>query len=62
MWEIDNNAQSLEKALNLDAGSAKHEYNFMFLATLNGHKVRVYTHPSNVAQSKVKIMSILIIG
>ena len=58
MLIVKNNSGAIEQALNLDEGSLREGCNFIFKATLNGHAVRVYTRPIDVAQSQLQIMSI----
>jgi hypothetical protein len=55
--EVKNNATAIEKALHLDAGSCKHEGNFQFSATLNGHRVLVNTEPVDDEQENINIYS-----
>lgn len=58
MLTVNNSAEAIEEALRLDKGSLREGCNFIFKATLNGHVVRVYTRPIDIAQSQLQIMSI----
>ncbi len=55
--KVENNATAIEKALHLDAGSCKHEGDFHFSATLNGHRVLVNTEPADNEYEFINIYS-----
>lgn len=44
---IKNDAREIEKVLELDEGSVKHLYNFIFEGTKDGSKVTIYTKPAD---------------
>lgn len=54
---VKNLASEIEKVLHLDSGSCRHEGNFQFIATLNGHRVLVNTEPADDEQEYVNIYS-----
>lgn len=42
---IKNHTNVIEKALHLDTNSCKHEGNYQFSATLNGHRMLINAEP-----------------
>lgn len=55
---VTNHSEALEKALNLDSGSVRHEANFRFSGTLNGHKIFIYTWPVDEDANQIKVNNI----
>ncbi len=55
--KVKNSATAIENALHLDSGSCRHEGNFQFSATLNGHRVLVNTEPIDDEQEYIEIYS-----
>lgn len=54
---VKNHTTAIENALHLDAGSCKHEGDFHFSATLNGHRVLVNAEPADDEQEYITIYS-----
>ena len=55
--KVKSHAAAMENALHLDAGSCKHEGDFHFSATLNGHRVLVNAEPEDDEQEYITIYS-----
>lgn len=55
---VKNHANAIEQALRLDPNSCKHEGNYQFSATLNGHRVLINAEPVDDEQETINMYSI----
>lgn len=55
---IKNHTNAIEKALHLDPNSCKHEGNYQFSATLNGHRVLINAEPIDDEQETIDVYSV----
>ena len=55
---LKNHASELEKAFDLDGGSVKHLYNFIFEGTKDGRTVTIYATPADETFETIEIQSV----
>lgn len=55
---VKNHTGAIEKALRLDPNSCKHEGNYQFSATLNGHRVLINAEPIDYEQETIDVYSV----